>query len=663
MYMLLTKKEIKQILLLFTLLFFTTARAQNIEIDSLEKVLQNHIVVDTTQVNMLNDLAYQIYLQDAKKAITYAERSGRIADDIDYLKGKAASLWIMGLTAMQQDNKKALDYLEKAFSMAEEAGDKVGSCRYLMAIGNATRNLGNIEKSDELLRKSLQIARQLNDKSLILKVLYNIARNETSSGNPSEAIVLFQEVINLASQIGDHYILAKAYGSLASIYVMQGNYPSALDYYLYALKIDEQMNNSSSVSATLINIAGVQSSQKDYQLALATLQKAFQLSKNMGDSLRMATCFTNMGNIYLSMNDPVALSCFQEALTIMKDKNISLRINTLMNIGAIYTTQRKFDEALIHLEEALTLAHRLNLKRACGEAWIKMGIFYSMQKQYSHARSYTLKALGLAEEIKYTELQKDCHQLLSDMYAATGDFKHAYQSHFQYKILNDSLFNEKSVREIAVLENTYTYEKEKEEYKMEKATQEFKIKRQKQIIFFLIVISIIILILVFFIYWTNKLKKRVLKLEIESVNQELNSSQKAVATATLKLVQSAEYEARSVNVLKNIKKNTIEEEEQCAIRSLIAESKFKSSNSNWDEFEILFEKIHPSFYDILNERFPKLTPNERKLCIFLKLNMSSNHISQITLQSDEALKKARLRLRKKLDIDRDTNLTTFIQSL
>lgn len=663
MYMLPMKIRTKQILPFLILLFFTAANAQNLKIDSLEKALQNHTSVDITKADMLNDLAYRIYSQDVKKARAYAEWSGRIADHLDYLKGKAASLWIMGLTTIQHDNKKALDYFQKALGIAEKAGDKVGICNYLMAIGNVTKELGDIEKSDEVFRKSLQIARQLNDKSLIIKLLYNIARNESSRGRYPEAIVLFQEVIDLASKIDDNQILSRAYGGLASIYAMQGNYSGALDYYLSALKINEQMDDTSSTFYTLVNIAGIQSNQKDYPLALETIQKAFQLSKNMGDSLRMSVCLTNMGNIYLGMNNPAALSCFQEALTVVKDNNISLRINTLMNIGAIYTTQRKFDEAQTSLEEALVLAHKLNFKRAYGEVWIKMGILYFLQKQYNQARSYTLKALGLAEDIKYLELQKDCHKLLSDIYAAIGEFKNAYQSHFQYKILNDSVFNEKNVREIAVLESTYTYEKERRRHEMDKAAQDMEINGQKQIIFFLVVISVIILILVFFIYWSNKLKKKILKLEIENMSQELNSSQKAVATATLKLVQSAEYETRSVNVLKNIKKNTIEEGEQSAIRSLIAESKLKSCNSNWDEFEILFEKIHPSFYDKLNERFPKLTPNERKLCIFLKLNMSNNHISQITLQSEEALKKARLRLRKKLDIDRDTNLAAFIQCL
>ena len=58
-----------------------------------------------------------------------------------------------------------------------------------------------------------------------------------------------------------------------------------------------------------------------------------------------------------------------------------------------------------------------------------------------------------------------------------------------------------------------------------------------------------------------------------------------------------------------------------------------------------------------------LTQNERKLCVFLKLNMTNKQIAQITFQSEEALKKARQRLRKKLEIARDTNLVSFIQNI
>ena len=151
-------------------------------------------------------------------------------------------------------------------------------------------------------------------------------------------------------------------------------------------------------------------------------------------------------------------------------------------------------------------------------------------------------------------------------------------------------------------------------------------------------------------------------MEIEKINHELVANQKAMTAATLKLVQNSERDSRSIKMLEDIEKNTNEEGKK-SVRSLIADYKLQSYNSNWNEFELLFEKVHHSFHDKLNEQFPELTPNERKLCVFLKLNMSNKQIAQITFQSDEALKKARLRLRKKLNIDRDTNLVAFIQNI
>lgn len=132
--------------------------------------------------------------------------------------------------------------------------------------------------------------------------------------------------------------------------------------------------------------------------------------------------------------------------------------------------------------------------------------------------------------------------------------------------------------------------------------------------------------------------------------------------AALKLIQNSESDAYSMKVLKKIESSTNEEGKE-NVRSLIGYYKNKSVYSNWEEFEILFLQVNSDFYDKLNERFPSLTLNERKLCVFLKLNMTNKDIAQITFQSEEALKKARMRLRKKLEMDRDESLVSFIQSL
>lgn len=654
----------KLILLLLVLLSFATVSAQTQEIDSLENLLRKHTSLDTTRVNLLNAIAYKVFEQraDVEKARIYGEQSGEIADKLNYQKGKAASLWIIGLAFINSDREKSLDYSQKALAFAEKIGDKTLIWHFLISLGSIKKSLGDMESSDEFYERSFQIANELQNKLFIIKSAYNKALNQGAQGHTMVVIELLQKALPIAIEIDEKPMLSRIYRQLAMMYNYWGNSSCSLEYYLSALKINEQMDDKSGMFINYINIAGLQSTQKKYESAIIYLKKAFLLSRDMKDSLRMSVCFTNIGNVYLSMKRSDALQYFQKALKIAKGKDIPQSINILINIGAIYTERREFDKAKQNLEEALALIQKAGLKRFYSEAWIKMGLLYFEQKKYELALTYTQKAFELSKEMGVVEYQKDCSKLLSDIYAAIGNYNKAYLNHIEYKVLSDSLFNEEDVRKMTSLESAYRYDKERQQHEMEKASHELAIKNQKQTILFLIIVSLLVLMLAFVIYWSNKLKKKVLKLEIENINSELETNQKAIAAATLKLVQNSERDTYSIKMLESIKKNTVDEG-QNEIRSLIADYKRRSSSSNWEEFEIMFEKVSSSFYEKLNERFPTLTPNERKLCVFLKLNMSNDHISQVTFQSEEALKKARLRLRKKLGIDRDTNLVAFIQSL
>ena len=58
-----------------------------------------------------------------------------------------------------------------------------------------------------------------------------------------------------------------------------------------------------------------------------------------------------------------------------------------------------------------------------------------------------------------------------------------------------------------------------------------------------------------------------------------------------------------------------------------------------------------------------LTSNDRRLCALIKLNMSTKDISSITYQSTQTIKVARYRLRKKLGVEKNENLTTFLNAI
>lgn len=77
--------------------------------------------------------------------------------------------------------------------------------------------------------------------------------------------------------------------------------------------------------------------------------------------------------------------------------------------------------------------------------------------------------------------------------------------------------------------------------------------------------------------------------------------------------------------------------------------------------EFHFGELQESFQQRLIGKFENLTANEVRLSSYLRLNMSSKEISDITKQSIRALEAARSRLRKKLKLNSSVNLVSFLQ--
>ncbi len=97
------------------------------------------------------------------------------------------------------------------------------------------------------------------------------------------------------------------------------------------------------------------------------------------------------------------------------------------------------------------------------------------------------------------------------------------------------------------------------------------------------------------------------------------------------------------------------------LKSIVNDIKLSNNENFWDEFKIHFNKVHPEFYKSLIKVYPNLTPNERKLCGYIRLNMSIKEISQLTKQTMNSIKIARSRLRKKLGIvDVKVSLIEFL---
>ena len=85
------------------------------------------------------------------------------------------------------------------------------------------------------------------------------------------------------------------------------------------------------------------------------------------------------------------------------------------------------------------------------------------------------------------------------------------------------------------------------------------------------------------------------------------------------------------------------------------------NDNNWKKFEENFDLVYENYLKRLGEMYPELNTSDKKLCAYLKMDLSSKDIAPLLNMSIRSVETNRYRLRKKFNIDRDTNLSEFLQ--
>lgn len=155
----------------------------------------------------------------------------------------------------------------------------------------------------------------------------------------------------------------------------------------------------------------------------------------------------------------------------------------------------------------------------------------------------------------------------------------------------------------------------------------------------------------------TEIQNEKLEVEIKFKNQEL-------ASTTMHLVQKAEIlltvQEGLNQVLEKSTNPAVKKEIQHLINLLNFDVKL---DEDWEHFAYHFDQVHVDFLKQLRERFPQLSSNDYKLCAYLRMNLSTKEIAPLMNISVRGVEGSRYRLRRKLNLSSDANLTDFILSL
>ncbi len=83
-------------------------------------------------------------------------------------------------------------------------------------------------------------------------------------------------------------------------------------------------------------------------------------------------------------------------------------------------------------------------------------------------------------------------------------------------------------------------------------------------------------------------------------------------------------------------------------------------DKHWNEFEEIFNQLHDNFMQRMKTTYPELTPRDMRLCAYLRMNFNTKEIAPLLGISVRGVEDTRYRIRKKLQLPSDANITEFI---
>jgi DNA-binding CsgD family transcriptional regulator len=156
-------------------------------------------------------------------------------------------------------------------------------------------------------------------------------------------------------------------------------------------------------------------------------------------------------------------------------------------------------------------------------------------------------------------------------------------------------------------------------------------------------------------------ERELIQLRNEKLQADLTFKSKELANSTMSIIKKNEF-------LMDLKEMLYKQKEQLGSRypdkyydNLVRKiDDNMSSQDDWKVFDTNFERAHEQFIQKLKDNYPDLTPGDLRLCAFLRMNLSSKEIAPLLGISVRGVENHRYRLRKKLNLDADSNLTEFI---
>lgn len=544
--------------------------------------------------------------------------------------------------------------------------------------------------SDSVGRAALRLAEYLNHDSLKLQVFYTLGAYSASVGNYAEAIELGERGFALAQQLNQPFRSPASYLNVIGLaYAHLEEYDKSVEYYLKIIEITEANHKVDEIGmlhaqTARLNVGTMFIRQDELNKALqyyeAALSGANQTLKYFPDDRQIqkirGSLLGSIGRVYFKQaekaNAPDSLlglaeEYYEASVYIFQEidekNNLAVGYHFL---GDLYAQQDRIELAENYFLKAIEIRNQYKLfTTELIRAYTDLAKLYQKQKAYDNALSYLNPAIELGSQLETKQMLAEAYRLKSSVLKAKGAYDEAYEALLNYTSSNQAYMEEQKLEKMKGLEVKFALAQEKELRAKQEAIAE-KVRFKRTAIFI-----ICIFVLSAFLYLTYldqsrlKAKNKLIKLEGEKLQLELQDNKREIEFKNKELGSMASRLMDRSNLIEDLKEELkiFEKEAGVPLKALWRKLNIQASaQEDIDRFQVILDEASTDFFYRLGSRFPDLSESEKRLAAMISIGWSSADIAKLENSSSSAIRTRKSRLKKKLQLNGSTSLEDFLST-
>ena len=414
--------------------------------------------------------------------------------------------------------------------------------------------------------------------------------------------------------------------------------------------------------------------QKRYEEAKELSQEVVNELEGKNDkSGTLGLAYNSLGSLYeMEDENDKAEEYYSLALEeFVKGNNIAYLPSSYCRLGEIAKRKNEKEASLNYFKKALSLSESSENKQAQVTALVGMGKWrMHFGDDLIQAENYFNKARIIAVSLSDKSFEIKTIDALIELKKEQQEFEEVSKLQHQIITIKDSFFSYEREQIVKSLE--VQFDVSEKNRKLELISAEQKVSRLTNFLLatFLVLLIVVFSALYLFLKRINKRDRQLLKTKEELVilmeeqkqmkeqqfQNDLEYKESQLSAITIQMLEKNEI-LDEVKTILTRKEPTSEKD----LKKLV--SKYTIQENNWKDFDNYFESVNKNFYTRLKNKYPDISSNDLKICALIKLNLSIKEMASILNISPDSVKTARHRLRKKLQLSTEENLTDFILSV